>query len=105
MKKLLFLSAALVFGLAPELFSQSSQPAWKKIPIPQLPAFHPQEPKRIELPNGMVVFLQEDHELPTIDAIARIRGGSRSEPAAKVGLISLYGEVWRTGERPFLFLV
>ncbi len=97
MKKLLFLSAALVFGLAPELFSQSSQPAWKKIPIPQLPAFHPQEPKRIELPNGMVVFLQEDHELPTIDAIARIRGGSRSEPAAKVGLISLYGEVWRTG--------
>jgi zinc protease len=71
--------------------------AWKKIPIPQLPTFNPQEPKRIELPNGMVVFLQEDHELPTIDAIARIRGGSRSEPAEKVGLISAYGEVWRTG--------
>ena len=35
---------------------------WKRIPIPQLPAFHPQEPKRIELPNGMVIFLQEDHE-------------------------------------------
>ena len=27
----------------------------------------------------------------------RIRGGSRLEPAAKVGLVSLYGEVWRTG--------
>jgi zinc protease len=70
---------------------------WKQIPIPQLPAFHPQQPKRIQLPNGMVIFLQEDHELPTIDGIARIRGGSRSEPAAKVGLVSLYGEVWRTG--------
>jgi zinc protease len=66
-------------------------------PIKPLPAFHPQEPKRIELPNGMVIFLQEDHELPTIDAIARIRGGSRSEPTAKAGLVSLYGEVWRTG--------
>src|SRR5258708_389584 len=66
-------------------------------PIKPLPAFHPQEPKRIALPNGLVIFLQEDHELPTIDAIARIRGGSRSEPAARAGLVALYGEVWRTG--------
>src|SRR5437868_14322641 len=70
---------------------------WKKIPIPKLPAFHPQEPKRIELQNGMVMFLQEDHELPLIEGVARIRGGSRAEPAGKVGLVSLYGEVWRTG--------
>ena len=28
---------------------------------------------------------------------ARVRGGSRSEPAAKVGMLDLYGEVWRTG--------
>jgi zinc protease len=72
-------------------------PAWKQIPIPTLPAFQPQEPKRIELPNGMVVFLQEDHELPLVDGIARIRGGSRSEPDGKTGLIDLYSEVWRTG--------
>ena len=85
---------ALIFMLAQTVFAQTS---WKQIPIPQLPAFHPQEPKRVELPNGMVIFLQEDHELPTIDALARIRGGSRAEPADKVGLVSLYGEVWRTG--------
>jgi zinc protease len=70
---------------------------WNKIPIPQLPAFHPKEPKRVELPNGLVIFLQEDHELPLIDGVARIRGGSRVEPAGKAGLVSLYGEVWRTG--------
>ena len=70
---------------------------WQTIPVPQLPSFHPQEPKRVELPNGMVIFLQEDHELPTIDATARIRGGTRSEPAEKAGLVSLYSEVWRTG--------
>jgi zinc protease len=70
---------------------------WQQIPIPALPPFHPAEPKRIELPNGMVIFLQEDHELPLIDGSIRVRGGSRDEPAQKVGLVDLYGEVWRTG--------
>src|SRR5208283_5619994 len=80
-------------------FSQASAQAtnWKQIPIPALPAFHPQQPKRLELSNGMVIFLQEDHELPLIDGTARIRGGSSNEPAAKVGLVDLFGEVWRTG--------
>jgi zinc protease len=70
---------------------------WKKIAIPPLPPFHPQHPKRIQLPNGMVLFLQEDHELPLIDMTLRIRGGSRLEPAEKVGMVGLYGIVWRTG--------
>ncbi len=91
---LFFFIAAIALLIAQNAFAQAP---WTKIPVPQLPAFHPQEPKRIELPNGMVIFLQEDHELPTIDGIARIRGGSRLEPGAKVGLVSLYGEVWRTG--------
>ena len=37
---------------------QASPQAWQQIPIPKLPEFHPAEPKRIEFPNGMVVFLQ-----------------------------------------------
>ena len=71
--------------------------SWKQIPIPQLPEFKPKQPKRVQLSNGMVIFLQEDHELPLIGGYARIRGGSVSEPADKVGLIDIYGEVWRTG--------
>jgi zinc protease len=70
---------------------------WQQIPIPPLPAFKPQTPKRIELKNGMVIFLQEDHELPLIDGTARIRGGSVNEPDSKIGLVDIYGEVWRTG--------
>ena len=70
---------------------------WKQIPIPPLRAFKPEQPKRIELSNGMVIFLQEDHELPLIDGTARIRGGSINEPADKVGLVDIYGEAWRTG--------
>ncbi len=73
----------------------TAQP-WKKIPIPPLHAFKPVQPRRIELSNGLVIFLQEDHELPFINGTILIRGGSRDEPDAKVGLVSLYGETWRT---------
>jgi len=90
---LLFIVASL---LIPALSPAQTQ-SWKQIPIPQLPVFKPQQPKRIELPNGMVIFLQEDHELPLIDGTARIRGGSVNEPNDKTGLTDIYGEVWRTG--------
>ena len=85
----------LICGIAQFAATQTAE--WQQIKVLPLPAFHPQEPKRIELPNGMVVFLQEDHELPVIDGIARIRGGARSEPANKVGLAAIHSEVWRTG--------
>jgi zinc protease len=70
---------------------------WKQIEVPPLHAFHPQLPVRIQLSNGMIIFLQEDHELPLIRGTARIRGGSFDEPPDKVGLVEMYGEVWRTG--------
>lgn len=91
-----FASCALALSLAAS--AQSSTPAepWKKIPVPPLHAFKPTEPKRIELSNGLVVFLQEDHELPFISGTILIRGGSRDEPANKTGLVSLYGDTWRT---------
>src|SRR5262249_56593402 len=82
----------------PAKTSSSAAPAsWKQIPVPPLHQFHPQEPKRIELSNGLVIFLQEDHELPLIDGTIRVRGGHRDEPADKVGLAAIYAEVWRTG--------
>ena len=88
---LLFLSALS----GAECWAQTT--SWKQIPIPKLPAFHPAQPKRIELANGMVIFLQEDHELPMIDGTARIHGGERGVPANKAGMMDIYGEVWRTG--------
>jgi len=78
-------------------FSPAQITPWNKVQAPPLPAFTPPEPTRIQLANGMVIFLQPDHELPLIEASARIRGGAISEPAGKTGLTDLYGEVWRTG--------
>ncbi len=96
-RDILFVLLVLVatFTVLPQASAQVT--SWKQIPIPPLPAFKPQQPKRIELSNGMVIFLQEDHELPLIDGTARIRGGSVNEPADKVGLVDIYSEVWRTG--------
>ena len=85
----------ILAAIAAPVFAQVAN--WKDIQIQPLPAFHPQEPKRFELPNGMVIFLQEDHDLPFINGFARIRGGSRNEPAGKAGLVSMYADTWRTG--------
>jgi zinc protease len=90
--QLLFCFLLLLATLA-----QAQVKPWNQIQAPPLPPFQPQQPVRVQLPNGMVLFLQEDHELPLIDATARIRGGSVYAPANKAGLLGLYGEVWRTG--------
>src|SRR5580692_89422 len=87
------LLAALVFPSAST--AQQSKP-WEQIPVPPLHAFHPQQPKRVVLKNGIVVFLQEDHELPFIYGSVLIHGGSRDEDPAKAGLVGLYGQAWRT---------
>ncbi|HEV2619162.1 MAG TPA: pitrilysin family protein, partial [Acidobacteriaceae bacterium] len=97
----LSLSGPLCFSVsaqedAPRVHAPAHAEPWTKIPIPPLHAFKPQEPRRIELANGMVIFLQEDHELPFINGFIVIRGGSRDEPAQKIGLVSLYGQSWRT---------
>lgn len=88
-------SAAKPVATTPAAAATPSQP-WTKIPIPPLHAFKPPQPKRIELSNGLVIFLQEDHELPFVDGTILIRGGSRDQPADKVGMVTMYGESWRT---------
>jgi zinc protease len=70
---------------------------YREIKTPSLRSFTMQQPKRIQLDNGMVIFLQEDHELPLIRGTARIRGGGRDIPAEKAGMIGIYGSSWRTG--------
>ncbi len=59
--------------------------------------FHPPEAERIELPNGMILYLLEDHELPLVNLYLIVRTGSIYEPADKVGLADLTGTVMRTG--------
>ncbi len=91
-----FVVSVLVAAIAPAPAAAQQSKPWEQIPIPQLHAFHSQQPKRIELKNGIVVFLQEDHELPFIYGSVLIPGGSREEDPAKAGLVGMYGQAWRT---------
>jgi len=99
-----FVTSAIAVVCVSTAIGQAPKPAapaapvapWKSIPVPPLHEFKPTEPTLITLPNGVQLFLEEDHELPFIDGFVRIRGGARDEPADKVGLVSLYGAAWRT---------
>ena len=87
------IAAALFAPIA--LNAQQNKP-WEKIPIPKMHDFKPQQPKRIVLKNGIVLFLEEDHELPFVSGSVLIPGGSRDEDSAKAGLVGLYSQAWRT---------
>lgn len=52
---------------------------------------------RVELPGGMIVYIKEDHLLPTLDVKALIRTGSVYDPEGKAGLAAMTGAVMRTG--------
>ena len=67
------------------------------IKTPPLHQMQLPQPKRIQLANGMVIFLMEDHELPLIRGAAVTRAGGRDIPAEKTGLAGIYGQAWRTG--------
>lgn len=69
----------------------------KELKYPQLRTVKMPQPKRVQLANGMVIFLQEDHELPRIQGALNIRGGARDVAADKAGLAPIFAQVWRTG--------
>jgi zinc protease len=93
--KTLTIAIALTAVVSANLVAQQNKP-WEQLPVPKLHDFKPHEPTRIVLKNGIVIFLQEDHELPFISGSVLIPGGSRDEDPAKTGLVDLYGQAWRT---------
>ena len=89
-------SRTLVFSPSPPLARRlrcgrraASRPGRRSRPSSSTRSCRPSQvpkPVRFVLPNGMVVMVIEDHELPLVNVIARIRTGSLLEPAAKTGL-------------------
>jgi zinc protease len=100
---LIALAAALTAPV--DSIAQTASPVrqdkpWERIPIPRMNEFNPQQPKRIALKNGIVLFLQEDHELPFVSGSILIPGGGRDIDPSKAGLIGIYGGTWRTSGTP-----
>jgi len=92
---LLAAAALTLAAAAPPAAAQVTRPS--EITYPPLPAFQAPKPTRFVLPNGLVVMVIEDHELPLVNVTARIRTGSLLEPAEKAGLAGLVGTVLRSG--------
>ncbi|HEX7151263.1 MAG TPA: pitrilysin family protein [Thermoanaerobaculia bacterium] len=90
-----FAASAAVLLLAAPSFAQVKD--YRDIKAQPLRKAQFPQPKRIQLANGMVIFLMEDHELPLIRGTARIRGGARDVSGEKAGLTSILGQSWRTG--------
>jgi len=70
---------------------------WQDLKLPPLREYVPPGPERVVLPNGLVLFLLEDHELPVIDLVAWVRAGEVHETREEAGLASICGAVMRTG--------
>lgn len=68
----------------------------EKLTYPPL-RFQPPRAEKIVLPNGIVVFVLENHELPIVNLFAMIKGGSFFDPIGKEGLAELTTMVLRIG--------
>jgi zinc protease len=53
--------------------------------------------RRVELPNGLVLLLYEDHRLPLFVAQAQVNDVRLSEPAGKLGVAALTGSLLDEG--------
>jgi zinc protease len=53
--------------------------------------------ERVQLKNGMTVYLLQDHELPIVNLTSYLNAGSIYDQADKVGLASLTGAALRSG--------
>lgn len=53
--------------------------------------------ERYQLPNGVVVYLMEDHELPLVTGSATFRTGERLVPSEQAGLGEIMGAAMRLG--------
>ena len=59
--------------------------------------FDPPSSERVNLSNGMKLFLMPDDELPIFDAVAYVLTGDIEDPTDKIGLAGLAAQVMRTG--------
>ncbi len=82
-------------ALALPLTAQVTSP--NDIKTPPLRKLNMPQPRRVQLDNGMVILMMEDHELPLIRGGASIHGGGRDLPSGKAGLAEILGSAWRTG--------
>jgi zinc protease len=82
---------------APKATAAVVPPSWKDLKFPELKKIQIPNVTEATLPNGMKVYLLENHELPVVRGLALVRTGNLFDPADKVGLATMTGELIRSG--------
>ncbi len=77
--------------------SNAPLPSYKELKYPPLKPIRIPDVATFTLPNGMKLYLLENHELPLVRGTALVRTGNLFDPADKVGLATITGIVMRTG--------
>ncbi len=89
---------SIVLLALPLAAQQATPPAsWKDLKFAPLKEIQIPKIEESTLPNGMKIYLLENHELPLVRGTALVRTGNLFDPADKVGLATLTGEVIRSG--------
>jgi len=87
--------AVLIMAFAIPSFSKTR--TIDKLDFPELSGFKLPEVEKVELKNGITLYILEDHELPLVRINARLAAGNYLDPADKIGLADICGTVMRTG--------
>jgi zinc protease len=72
-------------------------PSWKDLKYPPLKQIQIPKVEESTLPNGLKIYLLENHELPLVRGLALVRTGNLFDPADKVGLATITGSLIRSG--------
>jgi zinc protease len=72
-------------------------PSYRSLTYSASRPFQPPKIEAVQLPNGMKLYLSEDHELPLVAGTALVRTGSVFDPAGKAGLAQLTALTMRSG--------
>jgi zinc protease len=97
MRRLIPLVLAALLAGAQTVTAPAGEPSYKDLKFPVLRQVTIPEVVRFTLPNGMRVYLLENHELPLISGSALVRTGNLFDPPDKIGLAEITGSVMRTG--------
>jgi zinc protease len=91
------LPAAFLFLFALTAVAQTIPPSYKDLKYPPLREIQIPKVDETTLPNGLRIYLLENHELPLVRGLALVRTGNLFDPADKVGLAGTTGSLIRSG--------
>jgi zinc protease len=93
-----FLQVMVMLGVLAGGAAAQIPPHPEKLTFPPLEYEPPERDQyRHVLPNAVVAYLVEDHELPLVTVSVLVRAGSYIDPPGKAGLASSVGGLLRTG--------